>query len=453
MIKRARVFETVPAECRFLQEAAEMPFIPEQKAEMNVISVFPEREYQEILGFGGAFTESAGYVYAQLGAADKKRLIEAYFDPDKGIGYTLGRTHMNSCDFSLENYACYESEADYRAERFDPSRTFKYTVPLMKAAFAHAESSGRSITLHAVPWSPPAFMKTNGNMNCGGSLKSEYRQAWADCFVRYIRALEREGIRTGIVSTQNEPAAVQRWDSCRYTAAEETAFVRDYLGPTLAAAGLGDIKILVWDHNKESVLERSSAAFDDRVASEYVWGAGFHWYSGDHFEQLSLVHERYPHKALLLTEFCVEERSDDGPQGNAEKYAHELIGDLNNFANGFIDWNLLLDEEGGPNHARNFCDAAVRTRIRAGKTELEFRPAYYYMGHFSKFIFPCSRRIAVSRFSDKLETCAFKRPDGKLVLVVLNRSDTAAESVISVPEYGIASASFKPHSIKTVVLP
>lgn len=140
-------------------------------------------------------------------------------------------------------------------------------------------------------------MKTNGQMNGGGALKPEYREAWANMFVKYIEAYAAEGIDIWAVSVQNEAKAVQRWDSCLYTAEEEKDFVRDYLGPTLEQAGLGHVKVMIWDHNKERVYDRAKVAFEDQAASKYIWGICFHWYSGDHFETLSAVHDRFPDKS------------------------------------------------------------------------------------------------------------------------------------------------------------
>ena len=272
------------------------------------------------------------------------------------------------------------------------------------------------------PWSPPAFMKTNGEKNHGGKLKEEYRDMWAEYICRYIEAYQEKGVQLKRISIQNEPAAVQIWDSCVYTACEEKEFLKDHLYPALKRHGLTDLEIFIWDHNKERLLERAQQTIDADT-DEMITGMAFHWYSGDHFEALQMAREKYPEKKLLFSEGCVEysKFADKDQLADARMYGHDIMGDLNNGACAFIAWCLLLDEKGGPNHVDNFVDAPVMYDKKIDKMEKKL--SYYYIGHFSRAIVPGSVRIGLSKYTDKLESTAFLRPDGKLAVVIINRTD------------------------------
>ncbi len=246
------------------------------------VRVDPRVKYQTITGFGGAFTDSAGFVLQKMPAAKQEEILRAYFDPEKGLGYTLCRTHINSCDFSTENYAYDETPGDVDFKNFSIERDRRNLIPMIKRA---QEISHNGFKLFASPWSPPAWMKTNGEMNNGGQLKPEYRDAWARYFVRYIQEYAKEKIPIWGVTVQNEPAAKQTWDSCLYSGEEERDFVRDYLGPTLAKGPGVDAKIIVWDHNRDILYERAKAVLDDPAAAKYVWGRGLSLVRHGHVRQ------------------------------------------------------------------------------------------------------------------------------------------------------------------------
>ncbi len=412
---------------------------------MEVINVYPEFQYQEIKGFGGAFTESAGYCFGQLSETAQEQFLDAYFS-DGGLRYSIGRTHINSCDFSLGNYAYVEDAADTEFQSFSLEKAENYVLPLLRRA---QERAGRTIRLHAAPWSPPAFMKTNGEMNHGGKLKPEYRTAWARYLARYIKEMRKEGFEIWYISPQNEPDAKQTWDSCLYTAQEEKEFIRDYLGPVLEQEGLADVHILIWDHNKEVMFDRADAILSDEAASAYISGVGMHWYTGDHFDAISLVKEKYPGKEVLFTEGCVEYSRFDPNRilQQGEMYAHDILGDLKHGANSFCDWNLLLDAKGGPNHVGNFCAAPVM--LTGDGKDFEKQPSYYYIGHFSRFIQPGAVRIATTQYSDAVECLAVRNPDGERAVVLLNRTDR--EIACDVKEAGVGTrVVLEPHTIATL---
>lgn len=386
--------------------------------EMQVVNLYPEREYQTFHGFGGAITEAAAYAFSKLGEENRRKVLDNYFGKD-GNQYRFMRGSIDSCDFSLGHYTAMSDPEDTEMESFSLKRDEQYVIPLMKAA---QETAREPLDLMLSPWSPPAFMKTNGERNHGGKLKPEYRAFWAEYICRYIKEYGNRGLQVRRITVQNEPQATQTWDSCIYSGEEEKEFLRDYLHPALVKNGLPHIKVNIWDHNKELMLERAKAVIDD-VTDGMIDGIAFHWYTGDHFDAIRLTGEVFPGKELIFSEGCVEySRFDTDQLHNAQMYAHDIIGDLNAGMTAFIDWNILLDEKGGPNHVGNYCDAPIMVNTQTG--EYEEKLSFHYIGHFSRYIKKDAKRIALTKYTDKLEATAFKNPDGSLVLVMLNRTGT-----------------------------
>src|SRR5215212_4799940 len=383
------------------------------------VFVDPAKKSQTILGIGGALTDASAETFAKLPAPKQREFLDAYFDPKKGIGYTLGRTHIHSCDFSFASYT-YVTEGDRELRSFSVNHDKQFRIPFTKQAIAAA---GGSLTLFASPWSPPAFMKTNNDMLHGGKLRKELYQSWANYYTKFIKAYEKEGIPVWGISIQNEPMATQKWESCIYSAEEERDFLKNHLGPTMKKAGLGDKKIIAWDHNRDLIYQRASTMLTDPEAAKYVWGIGYHWYEpwsggGPMYDNVKLVYETFPEKHLVFTEGCNDsfdmKRLDDWKLG--EHYGHSMINDFNNGTTAWTDWNVLLDEEGGPNHVKNFCFAPLHADTRTGR--LIYTNAFHYIGHFSKFIRPGAKRIASSPSRSALLSTAFMNADGKVSAVV-----------------------------------
>ena len=405
---------------RAARTTGELKFIPDPGQERNAVNLHPELKYQRFEGFGGALTEAAAYVYSQMPPQTRQAFLNAYFS-EAGLGYTQLRMSLDSCDSALGNYSADEDPQDIQLEKFSLARDRRYILPMLQDVLLNAENG---ITVMLSPWSPPPFMKTNGEKNHGGSLKAEYRALWAEYFCRYLEEYLAAGVPVKRISLQNEPEATQTWDSCRYTAQEEKEFLRDYLYPALCRHHLEDrLEIYIWDHNKERALERAMAIIDEST-SKMITGLAFHWYSGDHFEALQMLHERYPSLKLLFSEGCVEySRFDANELDNARMYGHDIAGDLNGGACGFIAWTMLLDERGGPNHVENLCEAPI---MYCAQTDtLEKKLCYTYIGHFSRYILPGSVRIGMSRFSDAVDATAFLRPDGQISVVLMNRTSRA----------------------------
>ncbi len=453
-----KIIKTIPSKnIYFESEIIENGNTP-SSTECGVINIFDEIEYQMMIGFGGAFTESSAYLYSLLNDAQKKEFMEKYFDREKGIGYNFGRTHIGSCDFSLDIYK-YVDDGDETLESFNIERDKKYIIPFIKDAMKY---STEPITLFASPWTPPAYMKENESFIRGGRLKEEFKALWAKYYTEYIKAYQKEGIEISAITVQNEPIAIQSWESCYYSADDEREFIEKYLIDALEAAGLGDIKIIIWDHNKERVYDRTKKIFASTVVREKVWGVGHHWYSGDHFDGMRLVHEQFG-KVIISTENCGSINED--PHLLAERYGRELCGDFNNFTAGYCDWNLMLSNEGGPFHNRSDKTVACAGIVYEDKAsgchapvlfdtnskELVYTPIYYYIGHFSKFVQKGAIRIATTKYGEEVQVCAFKNPNGEIVAVIMNVTDHDMPAVVRHNDI-CTSIDIEPHSIVTVML-
>lgn len=399
--------------------------------------------YQTHLGLGGAFTESAAENYHRLSPAARQHFLTEYFDPDQGSAYNIGRIHMNSCDFSLGNWACQETpEAPFSIDRYEAA-----ILPMIRDA---EDVLGQKIQLLVSPWSPPAWMKSTGEMNHGGKLKPECREAWAYYYVQFIQALQAKGFDIWGLTVQNEPAAVQRWDSCVYTAEEERDFIRDYLGPALHRHGLADIRVICWDHNREALYSRARVILSDPDCARYVWGSGFHWYMDKGFDQPQAVHDRFPDKGLLFTEGCQEGGPHHGDWSVAERYGESIISDFNGWTVGWLDWNLLLDHTGGPNHVDNLCSAPILSSVDG--QDIEIQPSQRYLRLLSPRYIPAgSVRILSISGRDDLNCVAFARPDGLTALVVMNASDKAYDFQIGMDEQYLPT-SIPAHAMQTYLL-
>ncbi|MBR6321571.1 MAG: glycoside hydrolase [Lachnospiraceae bacterium] len=462
--------------------------------ENQVVNLYPDFTYQTITGFGGAMTEASGYALSQLEPEKQAEMIGAYFGP-KGNGYSVIRTHIDSSDFSCSMYqAVADVKADPEFATFNIDRDRKYIIPAIKKAM---EAAGYPITVLLSPWSPPAEWKTesemlkgfremadlkkvmateqqdaeireenpmvrhimetaknaptdgSGTRVCGGHLKPEYYASWAKYIAMYVKAYLDEGIPVKFLTVQNEAQAATPWDSCQWTPEEEHVFLRDYLYPAMEKEGLTDrVGLYFWDHNKENLVNRTKVMMDEKT-EKMVEGTAFHWYSGDHFEAVALVHERWPKLRLMLTEECCEFTDDPAEElVHGQRYAHDMIGNLNAGMDTWFDWNLYLDETGGPNHVGNFCSAPV---MLDGEGGFETKASYDYIGHFSRHIAPGAKRIGWTKYTDAFDMTAFKNPSGKIIAVFLNRQKEALPINIRL-EGNVAKFTLPAESIATAVI-
>lgn len=417
------------------------------------VSVFvnPNKSFETFWGIGGAITDASAEVFHKLSADKQEAFLKAYYDKEDGIGYSLARTTIHSCDFSSESYT-YVSNNDKALSTFNIAHDKKERIPLIKRVI---KAAGGKIPLYASPWSPPAFMKTNNNMLQGGKLKPDYYEAWALYYTKFIKAYEKEGMPIWGITIQNEPMATQRWESCIYTAEEERDFLKNHLGPIMAREGLEGKNIVVWDHNRDLITNRANTILDDPDAAKYVWGVGFHWYEvwagGEYmYDNLARIKESYPDKKLLFTEGCVESFNESKYQHwpNAERYGQSIINDFNNGTVGWTDWNILLDHTGGPNHVQNFCFAPIHADTRSNT--LIYTPSYYYIGHFSKYIRPNAKRISTVTSRSHLLSTSYLNTNGKMVTVVMNQSDKTIDYKLYIGTKAVKE-TLLPHAIQTLI--
>ena len=414
-----------------------------KNTENQVINLHPELQYEVVEGFGGAVTDSAAYVYSLMQPEQKKEVLNTYFGTD-GLCYRLIRVPIDSCDFSLDPY---DSVLEKQPLQIAVRRAGKYIFSMLQDIL---EVSEKPPEIMVSPWSPPAHMKTNGKRQGGGHLKAEYDTEWAEYICEYILTLRQMGFDVKRMSIQNEANATQKWDSCLYTAEEEKRFLKHALYPALQRKGLEDIEIYIWDHNKERLYERAVETIDENT-EHIITGMAFHWYSGDHFEEMDLVRKRFPNLKLILSESCLEYskfRDTEITEG-IFSLLHEMIGDLNHGMCMFHDWNLCLDETGGPNYVGNYCHAPYLFHRK--KQQLLPQPTldcFYHMSHYLK---PGSVRIAHSVYTDEIEVASYLRKDGSKIVNFLNR--TEKQLIVNLRENGkIAKLTLLPQSITTGVV-
>jgi len=435
---------------RQMQKTAPLSFAPLEQPDEHVPTIILDRDkaFQSMVGIGTALTDASAETFFKLPPGTQQEILTACFDRERGNGYSLCRTNIHSCDFSSASYTYAEVPGDTALRTFSIEHDLQFKIPFIKAAIAR---TGNTMKLLASPWSPPAWMKTNHDMLHGGKLRPEFSQAWAKYLVRFVQEYGKTEIPIWGLTVQNEPMAVQPWESCIFTAAEERDFVKHHLGPALEGSGLSSLKLMIWDHNRGIMYQRAKVVYDDPAASRYVWGTGFHWYVGNHFDNVRLVRDAFPDKALLFTE-GTEASFDAGALGDwkwGEIFGRSLVMDLNNGASGWIAWNVLLDETGGPNHVGNYCMAPIIADTRTGT--LTYMNSFYYLGHFSRFIRPGAKRIVASSNTDDLLTTAFLNEDGTIAVVVLNTTDKEVTFLTWIEEKALQTTS-PPHSIITLIL-
>ena len=415
------------------------------------IFVDPDFKYQKLIGIGGAITDASAETLYKMPKAKQKEILEAYYGKN-GLGYTLVRTNMNSCDFSSESYT-YVKDGDTSLKSFSVAHDEKYKIPMIKEA---QKLIGKDFTFYFSPWSPPAWMKSNQNMLKGGRLEEKYYQTWANYYVKFIQEYQKRGINVWGLTIQNEPMAVQTWESCIYTAEEEGNFLKNNLGPTLWKNGFKDKKVIIWDHNRDLIYQRATTTLQDPETAKYAQGIGYHWYETWNnktqlFDNLGETQRAFPNMFLAFTEGCKEEFKMDGiyDVSLGELYGRNMLNDFNKGTALWTDWNVLLDETGCPNHVGNFCFAPIIADTKTG--EVHYTYEYYYIGHVSKYIKPGAQRVGNSSNRAALISTAFMNDNGELVTVIMNESDKDTDAYLWI-EGEAAKLSVPAHSIQTVIL-
>ena len=416
-------------------------YIPPKVLKPNdvTITVDPKIKYQKHLGFGGALTDAACISFNYLPEVIKEIYLEAYFSKD-GLNYNLLRYPLGSCDFSDRSYH-YLNNQDIGFLNIDCDKD-------RIAMYKRIANVQKDLTVFAVPWTPPSFMKDTNEMCHGGKLKPGYYDLYAKMLLKSVELLRKEGLNIKVLNTQNEPLAKQVWESCIYTGIEEANFVRDYL----LKYKPNDLAIGIWDHNRDVLKSRIDETFSNGLKPEEVEYVCFHWYSGKDFEQLDYVHEKYPNLHLVMTEGCVEllldknKENSIGDFAHGERYIHQMINDFNHYCEGYIDWNLSLDNKGGPNHVGNFCEAPIM--IEKGGT-MKLMYSFHAIAHFSRYIVPGAYRIDSKSDNPDIELVSYENPDKSLLSVIYNQSDSV--HTINHPFEKEALLELEPHTVYTVL--
>ena len=416
--------------------------------EVRVIVHADERK-QKIEGFGGSFTDASAYLVHQMSPAQRQRILEAYFAPS-GANYSLTRTHMNSCDFSRDHYSYAAVEGDLGLEHFSIEPDQEFLFPMIRSA---QEISKDGFQVIASPWTAPPWMKDNNDW-VGGRLLPEMQPTWAKFFVKYAEACQAEDIPLWGFTVENEPHGNgNNWESMLYTPDEMTEFVQMHLGPALQANGLGHLNVLGYDQNRAGLDEWTASMYRDSASAQYFAGTAIHWYEStyDYFpDELDRAHAAAPNKLLIETEGCIDaevpvwqdddwywrkESTDWGftwredekkylhpKYAPVHRYARDIIGCLNHWVNGWVDWNMVLDRQGGPNWFKNWCIAPVI--VDPDQDEVYFTPLYDVMSHFSKFIRPGATVLSSVSEDPEVMAVAAENVDGSHIVVCFNPGDT-----------------------------
>lgn len=441
------------------------------------LEVVPEEKFQTITGFGGSFTEASASLLNKLSQKNRDLILAAYFG-EEGSRYSLTRTHINSCDFSLGHYSYAPVPGDKALTHFSIDEDREDIIPMIRDAMKHSKDGFKII---ASPWTAPPWMKNNKDWR-GGKLLPEYYDTWALYFSKYLAEYKKEGIDIWGITVENEPLGCgDNWESMIYTADEMVYFVKNHLGPKLEADGHA-VKVLAYDQNRGEALEEwAKVVYKDDSSARYFDGFAIHWYGStvDWFPaSLNFTHEKAPDKHLIQTEACIdsevphwqddswywsEEATDWGwDWASAEekhlhpkyvpvyRYARDIIGCMNNWVDGWVDWNMVLDRQGGPNWFKNWCGAPVI--VDPEKDEAYFTPLYYTLAHFSKYIRPGAVRIGFVNPDPSLMVTAAQNPDGSIAVVVLNTNLKSKDIKLKIADKS-AEVRISARAIQTIFIP
>jgi glucosylceramidase len=469
----------------------------------TVITVHPDQIKQTIYGIGSSFTESSAFVLAHLPPQQRREVMRNAFGA-AGANFSLTRTHIGSCDFTVAGKYSYADEprtlgtgVDPQAfsiapdtAGFDPAvypgiKDADYDLlPMIQEALAIKRSQRTAdLRIVASAWTAPPWMKDiedwyvpmspeNNWQGTGGALKPEHYPTYADYLAKYLAAYERRGVPIWGLTPVNEPHGNSgQWESMHFSPASQNEFIKRYLGPRLQASVHPDTRILIYDQNRDGLEEWTDTILGDAETAEYVYGVAVHWYSSTfkvHEETFERVHAKFPDYPIFHTEGCIDDLGKDAPDGIADpvrfkesgwfkndafwwnanatdwaytapwaspsvadhpiytpvhRYARNIIVSLDHWVAGWIDWNLVLDRRGGPNHVGNFCGAPIMIDTATG--EVYYTPIYYVLAQFSRTIRPGDRAVQTARTlagldADALHACATINDDGLISVQMLN---------------------------------
>jgi glucosylceramidase len=421
--QNVQVFETDADQSKLLAPRSPgLTFVPGAPtgSPAFTIAVDGSTTYQQMDGVGASLTDSAGWVlWNDLSEPQRDALMQSLFDPNAGIGIGLLRQPMGASDFSATGDYSYDDvpagQSDPNLAQFSIAHDQTYLIPLLQQAL----SMNPSLKVHALPWSPPAWMKTTGTMN-GGNVATADFPSLAQYFTRFMGAYQQQGIPIYAVSMQNEPLnSTTAYPSASVASSDEANFIGNYLGPALVGAGLGGVKIFGYEHNWDQP-QYPEALLADSTAYGYLAGSSFHCYAGGVSAQ-SQVKQAYPAKDIWFTE-CTGTVGSSFAGDLAWNAENLLIGATRNWARGVTLWNIALDQNSGPqNGGCTACRGVVTVDDSVSPPVITRNVEYYVLGHLGKFMQAGAYRIDSNTYGcGSLEDVAFSNPDGSIVLLVLN---------------------------------
>lgn len=432
-----------------------------------VLKIDRLKTYQKILGFGGAFTGTVSELINAMPDALQETIYMNYYSRDDGIGYTIMRMTIGGCDFDLQPWAYNESPLnDVALSNF--TKLDERDLRKVKQIHSLIEvTKNVGIKFLGAAWSPPKWMKSNNEWTGRSSLLQQYYSTWAKYHLKFLQHMAAANIKFWAISTGNEPlngkfaAIFVHFMSLGWTAAEQGKWVNEHLGPILAESDMHDVKLLIGDDQRYTLPwwpEQMNEATNNNVMN-YVAGIGVHWY-WDRFVPpilLDTTHDRFPNHLILTTESCIGDKPGEthgpilGSWSRAEQYATYMIQNLNHWSVGWVDWNLLLNEQGGPSYADNFVDAAIIVNSTTFQ-EIYKQPIYYMIGHFSKFVLPDCVRIDASVSCRSVIFVAFSCPDQTVTVILYNKAKTVINLIYKDERDGSSiELSLEPKSINTLV--
>ncbi|MCX6280611.1 MAG: glucan endo-1,6-beta-glucosidase [Bacteroidetes bacterium] len=447
----AKVWLTKGDKSKLFNREADLPIKSQGSANWPVIIVDTATLLQTIEGFGAALTGSSAYLFHQkLNDGARQTVLTNLFDTVNGAGISFMRLSIGASDFSVSTYSYDDlptsAQTDYTLEHFTMSRDTEDVIPMLKEILKISPG----ITLLGSPWSPPAWMKTNGSM-IGGSLKTNCYDVYADYFVKYIQQMKSQGITIAAITPQNEPLySAASYPCMSMLSNEEASFIKDHLGPKFQSAGIST-KIIIYDHNWDNI-NYSISIFNNAGASQYVTGSAFHGYGGD-VSAMSSVHTAFPDKGLYFTEISGGTWAPNFSDNLMWNMKNIFIGTTQNWSKCALMWNLALDQYGAP-HANNSSTCRGVVTVNTSSGLVTYNEDYYSIIHFSKFVRPGASRtgITIPTNLNNIGAVAFKNPDGSKALVVTNYSSSmktfsvkqgAKNFDYSIPAYSVVSVIWK----------
>ena len=497
-------------------------------ADGNVIHVHPELVRQSLHGIGTSFTEASAFVLAHLSEQERLNVMNQIYS-EQGANFSLARTVIGACDFSVEGRFSYDDVTDDKtlehfsiAPDLDGFSEKKYPgikdagfdlLPMIKQALAIKEQQNNSeLKIIASAWTAPAWMKdiedwyqapgdSNQFPGTGGCLKRGYEAAYASYLARYIAHYRNQGVDIWGITPVNEPCGNNgQWESMHFTAESQNEFIKHHLGPALHDSNNADVKLLVYDHNRGDLEDFVRLLYNDAETARYVHGAAVHWYEStfkvyeDVFER---VHSAFPQYEIIHTEGTIDDLGKDAPPGvtdpgrfkesgwfdndsfwwndnatdwaysatwagvNADdhplytpvhRYARDIIVSLNHWVSGWIDWNIVLDKDGGPNHVGNFCGAPIM--IDTETAYVYYTPVFYILSQFSRTIRPGDRVVQIIMNFDSLGdsaiyACASLNQENMLSIQVLNTARIPVDYQLQIGRQ-YAPMSIEANALQTV---